>query len=127
MINKAEKTMKNTATTKEIAKEIKSTLSKLKDVKLSVTSDYNHINVALMEAPFCPTIEPAEKPRISVNQYSYKTSEILSTDTKVFFQLVDEIIKKYHWDKSDAMTDYFNCAFYYSYGVGRWDKPFVQK
>jgi hypothetical protein len=79
-----------------------------------------------MQAPFSPTIEPMVKERMSINQYSYKTSDKLTTECKVFFQLVDEIIMKYHWDKSDAMTDYFNCAFYYSYRIGRWDKPFVQ-
>jgi len=116
----------NNPTTKEIAKEIRTTLSKLDGIKISVTSDHNHINVALTQAPFSPTIEPMEKERMSINQYSYKTSEKLTTECKVFFQLVDEIIMKYHWDMSDAMTDYFNCAFYYSYGIGRWEKPFVQ-
>lgn len=109
-----------------IAKEIRTTLSRLPGIKISVRSDYNHIDVTLMQAPFLPTIEPMMKDRISVNQYSYQTSEALSPECKMFFQQVDEIIKKYYWDKSDAITDYFNCAFYYSYGIGRWDKPFIQ-
>lgn len=29
-----------------------------------------------------------------------------------------------HYDYSDAMTDYFNCAWYINIQVGRWDKPY---
>ena len=28
-----------------------------------------------------------------------------------------------HWDKSDAQTDYFNCAYYMEINIGRWNKP----
>lgn len=130
-----------TTSTKEIAKEIKSTIGQLKGVKLSVTSDYNHISVSLMAAPFqvinndeivyrgyCSREEPAVafKGHYSVNQHNFKENENLTSDAKIVFALIDEIVKKYHWDKSDSMTDYFNCAFYYDYSVGRWDKPFKQ-
>src|SRR5688500_15295420 len=98
-------------TTKEIAKEIREAFKNLSGVKVSVTSNVNHIYVHLMEAPFSPTIEPMEKASISVNQYSFMKSETLSVDAKVFFQLCVEIIKRHHWDESDSMTDYFNCAF----------------
>lgn len=114
------------ATCKEIAKEIREAFKPLSGVKVSVTSNVNHIYVQLMEAPFCPTVEPMEKGSISVNQYSFMRSETLSVDAKVFFQLCEDIIKRHHWDESDSMTDYFNCAFYYSYEVGKWDRPFVQ-
>jgi hypothetical protein len=127
--------------TKEIAKEIKSTIGQLKGVKLSVTSDYNHISVSLMTAPFQPIVnneivysgysqrEDNTKKfdgHYGVNQYTFKENSNLTTDTKIVFALIDEIVKKYHWDKSDSMTDYFNCAFYYDYSVGQWDKPFKQ-
>jgi len=110
--------------TKEIAKEIRTTLKELNGVKLSVTSDYNHIQVNIMEAPFNVYINN-DMESGSVNHYSYMNSESLTTEAKTVFQLVDEIILKYHWDKSDAMTDYFNCAFYYSYEIGKWDRPFI--
>jgi hypothetical protein len=111
--------------TKEIAKELRDTLKKLNGVKVSVVSDYNHIRVSLMQAPFQAFTDANAKQYASVNQYSYKESESITVDTKVFFQLVDEVIKKHHWDKSDVQSDYFHCAFYYSYNVGQWDKPFV--
>lgn len=32
-----------------------------------------------------------------------------------------------YFDESDAMTDYFHTAWYVTLGVGKWDKPYVQK
>lgn len=129
--------MKNT---KEIAKEIRTEIGKLNGVKISVTSDSNHIYVSLIQAPFQAVNDnkimyggysSREEARdftgnYGVNQYSFNKDQNLTTETKILFNLVEEIIKKYHLDKSDSMTDYFNCAFYYSYSVGRYDKPFVQ-
>lgn len=36
---------------------------------------------------------------------------------------VYEIMAEGHWDKSDIMTDYFHCAYYYYLAVGKWNKP----
>ena len=30
-----------------------------------------------------------------------------------------------YYDRSDAMTDYFDTAYYYDLHIGRWDKPYV--
>jgi hypothetical protein len=38
---------------------------------------------------------------------------------------INEIIQKYHWDKSEPMTDYFHTNFYYHIGLGKWDKDFI--
>lgn len=32
-----------------------------------------------------------------------------------------------HWDKSDVMTDYFNCSWYVDLEIGQWDKPCLQQ
>lgn len=29
-----------------------------------------------------------------------------------------------HWDESDAMTDYFSCAYFVSINIGSWDKKY---
>lgn len=36
---------------------------------------------------------------------------------------VDRFVKSYRFDDSDGMIDYFHTNFYYSLGIGRWDKP----
>ena len=111
--------------TKEIGKEIKK-LQEIKGVKLSVICDYNHISVSVMQAPFEMYIDNSEKQSNSVNHYYYMQNENLTQEAKLLFQMVSEIVNKYHWDKSDAMTDYFHCAFYYSYSIGKWDKQFIK-
>jgi hypothetical protein len=30
-----------------------------------------------------------------------------------------------YYDESDAMTDYFNTAYYYELNIGRWDRPYA--
>ena len=30
-----------------------------------------------------------------------------------------------YYDNSDAMTDYFDTAYYFGIGIGRWDKPYT--
>ena len=30
-----------------------------------------------------------------------------------------------YYDRSDAMTDYFDTAYYFDLNIGRWDKPYV--
>jgi hypothetical protein len=30
-----------------------------------------------------------------------------------------------YYDNSDAMTDYFDTAYYYYINVGKWNKPYV--
>jgi hypothetical protein len=30
-----------------------------------------------------------------------------------------------YYDRSDAMTDYFDTAYYYDLNIGTWDKPYV--
>jgi hypothetical protein len=112
--------------TKEIAKEIREMIKTVKGVKLSVTSDYNHIDVTIMAAPFEALMpQYSDKKYSPVNHYSFERSDLLTPEAVDVFKKVNEIILKYHWDESDAMTDYFNCAFYYSYAVGKWDKPFL--
>ncbi len=30
-----------------------------------------------------------------------------------------------YYDRSDAMTDYFDTAYYYDLNIGSWDKPYI--
>ncbi|MEJ1242123.1 LPD29 domain-containing protein [Chryseolinea sp. T2] len=131
-----------TKSTKEIAKELKQAIKAIKGVKLSVTTDYSRISVRLMEAPFAPIVnneivyrgfsnfEREPKPftgQYGVNHYTFTEDQNLTAEAKAVFELVHGVLMQYHWDKSDSMTDYFNCSFYIDYQVGKWDKPFIRK
>ena len=54
------------------------------------------------------------------NQFSGKALEII---TKIF-----EALYSAGWyDRSDAMTDYFDTAYYIDMDIGKWNKPFEVK
>jgi len=46
-------------------------------------------------------------------------------------QIIDKVVKAMYsanyYNNSDAMTDYFDCAYYIHVNIGKWDKPFQVK
>jgi hypothetical protein len=58
-----------------------------------------------------------------INQYWF--NEHHPAETARIIEHALAIISKTHWDKSDAMTDYFHCAFYIHMEIGTWEKPYV--
>jgi hypothetical protein len=45
---------------------------------------------------------------------------------KAFLTEAFKALKSAGWyDESDAMTDYFNTAYYVDVNIGKWDKPYV--
>lgn len=113
----------------EYAKQIRQDLkARFPGLKFSVKSDYNSISIALMQAPKSPfTGEFSTAAYRQINPYYIGDSEVLNIYGKEIFKAVSEIVKKYHWDESQAEIDYFCCAFYYSLNIGRWDKAFEVK
>lgn len=59
---------------------------------------------------------------IQINHYHLETQ--FSGKAFEFMQELLDILNADHWDKSDLMTDYFNCSFYIDLNVGKWNKPY---
>lgn len=62
------------------------------------------------------------KGNLKINHYwldRHYSGEVLKMLNEVLV-----VLKEGHYDNSDAMTDYFNCAWYMDIQVGRWDKPY---
>lgn len=59
---------------------------------------------------------------IQINHYWYH--ERYSGKCKEYLDEAMKILKEDHYDYSDAMTDYFNCAWYMHINVGKWNKPY---
>jgi hypothetical protein len=60
---------------------------------------------------------------IDVNPYWYQ--EHFSGVAKEFLTETMVAMKSADWyDESDAMTDYFNTAYYVDINVGKWNKPY---
>jgi hypothetical protein len=62
---------------------------------------------------------------IQVNQYYLDSS--FSGIALEYLEKAKEIMYVDHWDKSDIMTDYFNCSYYVNINVGRWNKGYILK
>jgi hypothetical protein len=59
---------------------------------------------------------------ISVNQYYLDSS--FDGIALEYLEKAKAIMYADHWDRSDIQSDYFNCAYYISIQVGRWNKPY---
>lgn len=102
------------------------------EIKFSVRNrHHSSVDVTILKAPY--KFELNGKDYRDVNQYHYYgASECLNHEGELvkphthqnILKGILAIISEKHWDKSDAMTDYFNCAFYYSLSIGSWSKPF---
>lgn len=59
-----------------------------------------------------------------VNQYWYQDHH--DGKAKKFLDEIFPALKSADWyDESDAMTDYFNTAYYVDVNVGKWNKPYI--
>lgn len=93
--------------------------------KLSITGgNSSTLRVDIMEYPI-----GFEFPEHGdINPYHLQTSMDkleLNQPAKDAAILMYKIMKEGHWDRSDIMTDYFNCAYYYYLAIGKWNKPAV--
>lgn len=107
---------------KEMTKKIRNALkAEFPNVKFSVRKEHScSLSVNIMESPFFDDGE-----RGQVNQYHIRKH---FDDVKAsFLEKVDEIIRKEgnYYDNSNPMIDYFETAFYYHIGVGKFDSPHV--
>lgn len=67
--------------------------------------------------------KPTWKGDIQLNQYHLDSYNPKYTE---LFEKILRIIRGEDWyDDSDAMTDYFNTAYYIHWGIGKWKKPYV--
>lgn len=102
-------------------------------VKFSLrVSNHMAITCTIKSAPFNMLADrkkdnPFEVGYAQVNPYWFE--EHYQGKTKDVLALVIDAIKSAdYYDRSDAMVDYFDTAYYYHVNIGDYDKPFkVQK
>ena len=58
----------------------------------------------------------------SVNHFWLDDSEVVTGKEREVFKKLSEIAHIGHFDESDAMTDYFHCAWYITLAIGKWDR-----
>ena len=64
------------------------------------------------------------KDYMQVNPYHYQNH--FTGKAKEFLTEAFKALKSADWyDESDAMTDYFNTAYYVDLNIGKWNKPYA--
>jgi len=63
---------------------------------------------------------------IQVNPYWFE-DHFTDHAQRVIGECVEALKSANYYDKSDAMIDYFDTAYYYHLNVGSWDKPYELK
>jgi len=60
---------------------------------------------------------------LQVNPYWYQ-EHFSGKPLEIIGQLIDALKAAGHYDNSDAMTDYFDTAYYFDLNIGDYDRPF---
>ena len=88
--------------------------------KFSITRQhYSTIRVSIMQYPDNYDFGTEH---LSVNHYYINDSDKYGEAEKEVLRKINDILHIGHFDESDAMTDYFHCAWYISIEIGKWDK-----
>lgn len=110
--------------TGEITKIVRDYVKEIhNDCRFSVTcKHYSSIHVYLQEAPF-PAIKDGSS-EISLNKYHLDNNKQATAEALKIMIDINNFIKSFHYSDCDSMIDYFHVNFYYSLGIGQWNKPF---
>lgn len=102
---------------KEIRKEIRTKYPKKDGWKISVRGrDYRCVDISILEAPR----------DLDCGDYSQINHHNLSElKERELFEDITSIAMRGNHDNSDAMTDYFDTAYYTHINVGKWNKPYT--
>jgi len=95
-----------------------------KDWKFSVTGgNTSSLHINLMAGPVSMPKDAGD-----INHYHMESNleQLERNDLLPVFAKIMEIGMADHWDKSDSMTDYFHCSFYFSMGYGKFNKAYSQ-
>lgn len=65
-----------------------------------------------------------EHKHITINQYHIDSDFELSEYGKKIFKFVKDLCDSFNYDDSDSMTDYFDCGFYLTLSIGKYNKNF---
>ena len=120
-----------------IRNELKATFPKFTFGVRKMHGGSNGVDVTIKAGPtdFSDCFRANDNGHAQINQYHTH----MYGEQKDFFDAIHKIIRtapikgegywknKGWYDNSDAMTDYFDTAYYISMNVGSWNKPYVQK
>lgn len=82
-----------------------------------------------IDKPYAKHMSADQIAQVRKNQYldvnPYWFQDHFNGKAKTFLSEAFTALKSADWyDESDAMTDYFNTAYYVDVNIGKWDKPY---
>lgn len=96
---------------------------KIKSGKIDFFSNFNRIATENNRKGFAKITPLDNSWHCDVNPYWFH--EHYDGEAKMFLEEAFDALKSADWfDKSDAMIDYFNTAYYYYLQIGSWNKPY---
>ena len=96
---------------------------RIKSGSVDFIGDMNPNRIDLLN-PHKVDYEPLrEKYNLDINPYWYQ-EHYTGTALAFLSEAVPAMKAADYYDRSDAMTDYFDTAYYYHINVGSWDKPY---
>lgn len=115
-------------TTSEV-KQIREALKKeFPNIKFSITREHGmSVSVSIVKSniDFTDEVLTDGMTHVSINHYHVDKNYPKHKD---LFNKIINIIRtgsdRKWYNNSDAMTDYFDTAFYFDLNVGKWDKPY---
>ena len=109
---------------KDIAKDVRNGLkAAMPECTFSVVKGDNTVSVSLISAPQ-DVFARSGVGYHQVNHYYIESDTVLNAYGRELMRKANEILSADHWDESEIQIDYFNCAFYKSLNVGKWNRDF---
>ena len=104
---------------KEMRKQIKELYP---NIKVSVSKDSNSSTVT------CCLLESDIDFGVTYQQVNqYHIDRHYTGAARSMLEAISTILHQGHYDKSDSMTDYFDCSWYVHIRIGKYDHPYVCK
>ncbi len=104
----------------ELAPGIKAILKKYKMKGSIAVQNFSTLVVNIKSGPLNIA---KEESYVTVNQYWL--SDHYTGDELAFLQELHDAMSVGNYNRSDAMSDYFDVGWYTTINVGKWNKPFI--
>ncbi len=90
--------------------------------KIDFLANYSYHSQSVYGVPYAVVVGAIKSKHLQVNHYYLNRS--FSFEALEYLEEVYALMKEGHYDRSDAMTDYFDCSWYNSINIGRWNRGY---
>jgi len=109
------------------------TADEVKEMRKQIKELYPNIKVSVTKNPHsstvtCYLLESDIDFGVTYQQVNqYYIDRHYTGAARSMLEAINTILHQGHYDKSDTMTDYFDCSWYVDIQIGKYDHPYVYK